>query len=79
VLRPSAASASSNRLPAKDEPSSITAKRLRDETSRRCRVRRSKPIVSRTNQWSRWAAIVASQASTASGSPEVFSTHVPIS
>ena len=39
-------------MPAKHEPGSISANSVRDETSRRASVRRSRPIVSRTNQWS---------------------------
>ena len=39
-------------VPAKHEPGSISANRLRDETSSRRSVRRSRPIVSRTSQWS---------------------------
>jgi len=46
----SAPSASSNSVPAKQEPVSTMAKRLRDETSSRRRVRRSMLIVSRTSQ-----------------------------
>jgi hypothetical protein len=39
-------------LPAKQEPGSISANRLREDTSRRLKVRRSRPMVSRTSQWS---------------------------
>ncbi len=47
----------------------MIANRLREDTSSRCKVRRSRPIVSRTNQWSRCAAMAASQASTGLMSP----------
>ena len=52
---------------------------VRDETSRRARVRRSNPIVSFTSQSWRCCCSVASTASTASASPRVFRIQVPTS
>ena len=46
----SVANASSASVPAKQEPGSISANKLRDDISRRANVRRSMPTVSRTNQ-----------------------------
>ena len=45
----------------------------------RARVRRRWPMVSRTNQWSLFASMVASEANTAAASPAVLSTQVPMS
>ena len=45
----SAASASSNSVPAKHDPCSMVASIEREDTSRRASVRRNSPIVSRTN------------------------------
>ena len=42
-------------------------------------MRRSRPMVSRTSQWSLFASSVASQASTAAASPSVLMSQVPIS
>ncbi len=50
----------------------MSAKIERELTSRRASVRRSMPIVSRTNQWSRCAASAASAASTWAASPAVL-------
>ena len=57
----------------------MMANRVREDTSRRASVRRSRPRVSRTNQCARCLARTASTASTLSMSPRVFSCQVPIS
>ena len=75
----SQASASSYSVPAKQEPSSTSAISERLVTSRRARVRRRYPRVSRGSQWSFKASSVASACSTSPASPRVFSTQVPIS
>jgi hypothetical protein len=46
----------------------MSANRLRLDTSRRLKVRRSRPVVSRTSQWPAWAlSSVASSASDGGG------------
>ena len=62
----SAASASSNSVPAKQEPGSISAKKLREVRSSRFSVRFMKWMISRTSQWSWCASSSASSASTRS-------------
>ena len=52
---------------------------MRDVTSSRASVRRSMPIVSRTNQCAWCRSSVASAASTCEASPAVFRTQVPMS
>ena len=65
--------------PAKQEPRSISANSVRDDTSNRASARRRSPIVSRTNQWFRCSQSARSTSSTACGSPCVRSSQVPIS
>ena len=63
----SAASASSNSVPAKALPGSISAKKLRAVRSSRFSVAANMPMISRTSQWSLLASSAASTASTACG------------
>ena len=75
----SAAKASSASVPTKHEPGSTSANSVREETSSRASVRRSMPIVSRTNQWLACFASVSSICFTAAVSPSVRSSQMPMS
>src|SRR6266568_2257110 len=75
----SAARASSSSVPVKQEPWSLIANMLRDDTSRRAKVRRNNPTVSRTSQSSREFAKTVSTCMTAGISPSVFRRKSPSS
>ena len=71
----SAASASSNSVPANALPGSISAKKLRADRSSRFNVRLMKCITSRTNQSDCCSKSTSSASSTSAGSPSAFSTN----